>query len=340
MKHFKNMLIVLAVSIAITFIFSVSTGTTSFSLRHFIVNVIYGVVIGGSIGLSGFVSHFVVSRLDVESKPLRTYVVLLIAIFAYITIDVFAVNVLWYRYVYNMPFQRIFASTGILITSIITIFIGLIIFFIILSKIYMKKFITAQKETQQAIKEADLARFETLKAQINPHFLFNSMNALSTLIHIDTNKADEFVSKLSGIYRYVLNHQDADLVPVEKELAFAEDFADLQSIRFNQNFTLTIQNFEGRENTMIIPLSLQLLLENVFKHNIVSQNKKVHISISFEDNYLVVSNNKTMTKEVNASYAVGLSNITNRYAVVSDRQCVIEDTKEYFTVKIPLIDVD
>ena len=146
--------------------------------------------------------------------------------------------------------------------------------------------------------------------------------------------------KLSGIYRYVLNYQDADLVPVDKELAFAEDFADLQAIRFNQNFTLTIQKFEGNENTMIIPLSLQLLLENVFKHNIISQNKKVHISISFEDKYLVVSNNKTMTKEVKVSHAVGLSNIMNRYAVVSDRHCVVEDTKDYFTVKIPLVDVD
>ncbi|PIY32256.1 MAG: histidine kinase, partial [Bacteroidetes bacterium CG_4_10_14_3_um_filter_42_6] len=163
---------------------------------------------------------------------------------------------------------------------------------------------------------------------------------LSTLIHIDTNKADEFVSKLSGIYRYVLNHQDADMVAVEKELAFAEDFADLQAIRFNQNFTLTIQKFEGSENTMIIPLSLQLLLENVFKHNIISQNKKVHISISFEDKYLVVSNNKTMTKEVKTSHAVGLSNIMNRYAVVSDQQCVVEDTNDYFTVKIPLVHVD
>ncbi|PIQ27105.1 MAG: hypothetical protein COW63_16735 [Bacteroidetes bacterium CG18_big_fil_WC_8_21_14_2_50_41_14] len=340
MKHLKNLVIVLAVSITITFIFSASMGGDNFSIKEFFLNVIYGIVIGGSISLSGFLSHFIINRLNVESNPLRTYIILLTAVFMYITIDVFIVNGLWYRFVYHIPFERIFLSTSIIITSIITIFIGLIIFFIILSKIYMQKFITAQRETQQAIKEAELAKFETLKAQINPHFLFNSLNALSTLIHIDTNKADEFVSKLSGIYRYVLNHQDADMVAVEKELAFAEDFADLQAIRFNQNFTLTIQKFEGSENTMIIPLSLQLLLENVFKHNIISQNKKVHISISFEDKYLVVSNNKTMTKEVKTSHAVGLSNIMNRYAVVSDQQCVVEDTNDYFTVKIPLVHVD
>jgi hypothetical protein len=184
-----------------------------------------------------------------------------------------------------------------------------------------------------------LAKFETLKSQINPHFLFNSLNALSTLIHVDTKKADEFISKLSGIYRYVLNHQDADLVPVAKEMEFAKEFADLQAIRFSNNFTMEMEEFTGGDNLMIVPLSLQLLLENVFKHNIISQNKKVIISIRFEGNYLVISNNKTMTKEVKVSHGVGLSNIMNRYAVVCDDHCIIEDTKDSFTVKLPLVDV-
>jgi len=333
-------MIVLVVSVVITFIFSASTGGDSFSLREFILNVFYGIVIGGSISLSGYLSHVVISKSDVESKPLQTYVILLVAVFIYITIDVFVINTLWYRFVYHIPFEKIYTSTGIVITSISTIFIGLIIFFIILSKIYMQKFIDSQKETQQAVQEAELARFETLKSQINPHFLFNSLNALSTLIHVDTKKADEFISKLSGIYRYVLNHQDADLVHVAKEMDFAKDFADLQAIRFTNNFTMEMEEFTGGNNLMIIPLSLQLLLENVFKHNIISQHKKVHISIRFQGNYLVISNNKTMTKEVKVSHGVGLSNIMNRYAVVCDRHCIIEDTKDSFTVKLPLVDVD
>ena len=274
-----------------------------------------------------------------QLEPVKVYVILLISVFMFITVDVFVINTLWYRFVYQINFEQLYSSSGIIVTSLITIFIGLIIFFIILSKIYMQKFVDAQKETQKANAEADLAKFETLKAQINPHFLFNSLNALSTLIHVDTKKADEFISKLSGIYRYVLNHQDADLVAVGRELDFAQDFADLQAIRFSNNFTLEMEKFIGGENTMIVPLSLQLLLENVFKHNIISQHKKVHISIAFEGNYLVVSNNKTMTKEVKTSHGVGLSNIMNRYAVVCDEQCIIEDTKDKFTVKLPLIDV-
>lgn len=340
MKHLKNLVIILVVSITITFIFSATMGGDNFSIKAFILNVSYGIVIGGSISLSGLLSHFIISRLDVKLNPLKTYVILLTAVFVYITVDVFAINTLWYRYVYNIPFDRIYISTGIVITSIITIFIGLIIFFIILSKIYMQKFIEAQQETQKAIKEADMAKFETLKSQINPHFLFNSLNALSTLIHIDTNKADEFISKLSGIYRYVLNHQDADLVPVASEIDFARDFANLQAIRFSNNFTMVIDEFNGDDNKMIIPLSLQLLIENVFKHNVISPNKKVHISISFEDNYVVVRNNKTMMKEVRTSHAVGLSNIMNRYALVCDNQCIIEDTAENFTVKLPLVLVE
>lgn len=340
MKHIKSLLIVLVVSIVITFLFSLISGNRDFKFAEVILWVCYGVVIGGSISFSGVISNFIVAKLNMKHEPVKVYIILLVAIFIYITVDVFLVNVLWYRFVYHIPFESMLSRTGLVVTSLSTILIGLVIFFIILSRIYMQKFVEAQMETQKATEEADLARFDTIKSQINPHFLFNSLNALSTLIHIDVSKADEFISKLSGIYRYVLNNQDADLVPVAREIAFAKDFADLQAIRFNQNFTLTIQKFEGNENTMIIPLSLQLLLENVFKHNIISQNKKVHITISFEDKYLVVSNNKTMTKEVKASHGVGLSNIMNRYAVVSDQHCVIEDTTDKFTVKIPLIDVD
>ncbi len=329
----------LLVSIAITFAFSIFAGNNTFSFTNFMLYVIYGIVIGGSISLSGVLSHFIVNKLNMQLEPVKVYVILLISVFMFITVDVFVINTLWYRFVYQINFEQLYSSSGIIVTSLITIFIGLIIFFIILSKIYMQKFVDAQKETQKANAEADLAKFETLKAQINPHFLFNSLNALSTLIHVDTKKADEFISKLSGIYRYVLNHQDADLVAVGRELDFAQDFADLQAIRFSNNFTLEMEKFIGGENTMIVPLSLQLLLENVFKHNIISQHKKVHISIAFEGNYLVVSNNKTMTKEVKTSHGVGLSNIMNRYAVVCDEQCIIEDTKDKFTVKLPLIDV-
>ncbi len=338
--HLRNLLIILVVSIAITFTFDLMSGGHRFTVIAFSLNVIYGFIIGGSISLTGLLSSFIVNRFDIQTKPIKVYVILLISVFVFITIDVFTINILWYRYVHDIPFNIMFSKSGLVITSLITIFIGLTIFFIILSSVYMNKFIMAEKEMQKAVHEADSAKFEILKSQINPHFLFNSLNTLSTLIHIDAKRADRFTTQLSNIYRYVLETQDEDLVTVSEEFEFARKYAYLQSIRFNDSFSIEFQDYKGDDKPMMVPLSLQLLLENVFKHNVVSQRQKVHISVFFEDNYLVVSNNKNKGKEIKVSHSVGLSNILNRYEVLSDDECIIEDTQNYFTVKLPLIFTD
>lgn len=336
-KHLKNILIILVISIAITFIFDFIYGGDNLQIISILLNVLYGVIIGSTISLSGVISHYIIGKYDISTNPIKTYVILMVAIFLFITADVLLVNTLWYRYVLNAPFERIFTSTTIIISSVVTIFVGLTIFFIILSKNFMTRFLDAEEDKQKAIREAATAKFETLKSQINPHFLFNSLNTLSTLILIDPKRADEFTSKLSNIYRYVLDNQDEDLVPVKQEIEFAGDYIKLQSIRFSGNFTFTVEDFEVDNNTMIIPLSLQLLLENVFKHNIISQKNMVAITIGFEDGYIVVRNNKSAAKEVRESHSVGLSNILNRYELVSDEHCIIEDTSSSFTVKLPLV---
>lgn len=339
-KHLRNILLILVISIIITFVFSFIYGGNDFKLIRIILNTLYGVIIGSSISLSGIISQFIVKRFDIEKHPVKAYVILLISIFLFISADVILVNVLWYRYLIGVPFEKVFTSTTIIVSSVITIFIGLTIFFIILSKNFITKFIDSEKDKQQAIREAEAARFETLKSQINPHFLFNSLNTLSTLILIDTKKADKFTSQLSNIYRYVLDNQDEDLVPVNQEIEFAKDYIELQSIRFSGNFKIEFQEFDGDDNSMIIPLSLQLLLENVFKHNIISQKNKIDISIGFEDGYIVIRNSKTVRKEIVESHSVGLSNILNRYDLVCDEKCIIEDTASSFTVKLPLVLTD
>lgn len=339
-KHLKNILIILVISIFITFMFNFAYGGPSLQINSVVLNVLYGIIIGTSISLSGVISRFIIGKYNFTKKPIKTYVILLVAIFLFITIDVLLVNTIWYRFVHNVPFESIFKSSIIIITSIVTIFVGLTIFFIILSKSFMTRFLNSEKDKQIAIMEAEKAKFETLKSQINPHFLFNSLNTLSTLILINPKRADEFTSKLSNIYRYVLDHQDEDLVTVVQEIDFAKDYLKLQAIRFSNNFTIDIEEFKGDKNSMIIPLSLQLLLENIFKHNIISQKNKVVISIGFEDNYIIVRNNKTAEKEIKDSHSVGLSNILNRYELVCDDECFIEETTKSFTVKLPLVLTD
>jgi len=336
-KHLRNILIILVVSVFITFTFDFIYGGESFQLISILLNVLYGVIIGSSISLSGIISHFIIAKYDITNNPIKTYVILLVAVFLFISIDVIAVNILWYRYLLKIPFDRIFASTSIIVISIATIFVGLTIFFIILSKSFMTQFLRSEKEKHVAIKEADNAKFETLKSQINPHFLFNSLNTLSTLILIDSKKAEMFTSQLSNIYRYILDNQDEELVAVSREIEFAKDYIELQTIRFSSNFSIDFQDYKGENYPLIIPLSLQLLLENVFKHNIISQKRKVHISIYYEENHIVIKNNKNIGKELKPSHSVGLSNILNRYELLCDESVVIEDTANYFTVKLPLI---
>lgn len=339
-KHLRNFLIILAVSILITFIFDWMSGGHTFNVIGFSMNVVYGILIGGSISLTGVISSLIVKYFDVDQYPVRVYVILLISVFIYITVDVFTINILWYHYVHSISFQRLFSGSSLIITSLITIFIGLTIFFIILSRVYINKFVESENEKHQALEDAATAKFETLKSQINPHFLFNSLNTLSTLIHVDTDRADRFTTQLSSIYRYVLDNQDEELVSVEKEIEFGKRYAFLQSIRFSDNFTIRFDEYKGDQNPMIVPLSLQLLLENVFKHNIISQRKPMNIEVYFEDDFVVVRNNKNPGKEVKSSHSVGLSNIMNRYDILSDKEIIIEDTALYFTVKLPLIYTD
>ena len=339
-KSIVNILIIFVTSILITIVFSKSFGSNIWSFKGLIYNVIYGLIIGSSISMSGFLTRFIMRKANIEKYPLRTYIILLISIFLFISIDVIVINLLWYRYFHGYQFHDILTSSGIILSTVITIFIGLTIFFVILSKSFMTRLINAEKEIQKAKQEADRSKFETLKSQINPHFLFNSLNSLSSLIHIDIDKADEFTNKLSSIYRYVLDHQDDELVPLSKEVEFIEKYAALQSIRFDNNFSIEIEDVSNYDDMLLIPLSLQLVLENVFKHNIISEKKRITISICVSDNYIIIKNNKNIKKNVGVSHNVGLSNIINRYLLLCDKKCFIENSEADFVVKLPLIPKD
>ncbi len=337
-KYIKNIIIVFVISIVITFIFDFAFGGTLSSLPELLLNILYGALIGGSLSLSGFVSRLVLKNSDISKNPIKTYTLLLITVSIFIITDVFTINSLWFYFTQNLSLAYIFTNTGFLLTSIITIFIGLTIFFIILSKNYVTKLNDANNEVSRIKQEADKSKFETLKSQINPHFLFNSLNTLSSLIYIDANKADEFTGMLSKIYRYILDHQDNELTTVNDEIEFINKYIYLQKIRFDNNFEVQIDDYSKHKDMMIVPLSLQILLENVFKHNIISDNIKIKISINFEQNYIIIENNKVPKKDEQISHNVGINNIINRYKLICDKECIIENTDNIFKVKLPLIE--
>ena len=193
--------------------------------------------------------------------------------------------------------------------------------------------------TQKALLENQniASQYEALKNQVDPHFLFNSLNVLSSLVDENPATAQKFINRLSYIYRYVLDQKDKELISIEEELDFAEQYVFLQKIRFEEgvNFSSTIEFSRLKDFT--IPLAFQILLENIFKHNIISDEHPIFISIESKDGYLLVSNNINKKSTRQASHNLGLENIKARYKYFTDADVIIDETPEKFCVKLPLI---
>jgi sensor histidine kinase YesM len=186
-------------------------------------------------------------------------------------------------------------------------------------------------------KETLKAQFETLKSQVNPHFLFNNLNVLSSLIHVDPEAASRFVRQLSKVYRYVLENKDADTVSLEEELAFLEAYAFLLETRFGDSFRLNIRIPADCRPCRVPPAVIQMLVENAIKHNVIARAKPLHVDLLREDNYLVISNNLQRKSSVEHSSRIGLQNIMRRYEFLSSARVIVEETGETFSVKIPIL---
>jgi sensor histidine kinase YesM len=209
---------------------------------------------------------------------------------------------------------------------------------IIMHAIYFFRAMTDKKVTKhKVIGKTETAKFESLKNQLDPHFLFNSLNVLTSLIGENPKQAEKFTTKLSKIYRYVLTQKSEDLVLVNDELKFAKTYMDLIKMRFEDAVTFEIPDQLSNENLKIIPLSLQLLLENAVKHNVITSTKKLTIKMYEKDNYLVIENNINPKTSLEKGTKIGLKNIINRYSLVTKRSVVIESNEKLFKVKLPLL---
>jgi len=219
--------------------------------------------------------------------------------------------------------------------------VAIIITFIVSISLYAFHFYRAYQESklkeQKIIAGTASAKFESLKNQIDPHFLFNSLNVLSSLIEENPENAQKFTTSLSKIYRYVLEQRDKELVSVDEELNFAKTYMNLLKMRFENSITFELPEDFNNLEAKVVPLSLQLLLENTIKHNVVSEQKPLHIKIFVENNYLIIQNNLQKKEVLQDRQGVGLQNIVNRYALISERKVLIEENKEFFSVKIPIL---
>lgn len=193
----------------------------------------------------------------------------------------------------------------------------------------------AVADSEKAKREALLFEHEALRTQINPHFLFNSLNVLSSLIYINPNQANKFAKALSKTYRYVLSLNRCRLVSVEEDLDALESYLFLMRMQFENSFTLRIDKAPGCEQRMIIPLSLQLLMENVFKHNVATEEMPLNITIAIGTGYIEIGNNIQLANDTDRR-GIGLDYLTKQYKLYG-KEIAVKQDNGLFIVKIPYI---
>ncbi|HEY0896735.1 MAG TPA: histidine kinase [Sphingobacteriaceae bacterium] len=218
--------------------------------------------------------------------------------------------------------------------------LGTVFIFLFQKGMFMKQK-AAEKAHQTELLQKDFNQFrlQALKNQVNPHFLFNSLSVLSSLVHRDAALAEQFVVRLSQAYTYILSQKEAGLVPLDEEMRFLRSYFFLLKIRFGEKLQLET-DVPDTNGGMVPPLILQLLLENAVKHNKMSAHQPLKVSIRRRGDRLIVENNISRRDSKEESTGLGLENIRKRYGMITDAEVTITQTDARFSVVIPVLPVE
>jgi ligand-binding sensor domain-containing protein len=222
--------------------------------------------------------------------------------------------------------------------ALLVLIIGVLVYWLYRNRLQHHRALHQLHSRAQLLeKEKALVMYEGLKQQLNPHFLFNSLTSLSGLIQTNQQMADDFLSRMSKIYRYILQNRDSDTVPLQEEVRFVSNYIQLQQTRFKKGLQVNITIDEDYDHRKVAPVVLQNLVENAIKHNIIDVDTPLVIDIFCEEEYLVVRNNLQKKAFVETSNKQGLLNMKALYRYLTSRPILIEEDKHYFTIKIPLL---
>lgn len=222
-----------------------------------------------------------------------------------------------------------FITITIIAAFVITIYEALSFY------LQLQRAVTEKSQLERHFVQSQL---ESLRNQVNPHFLFNSLNTLIYLIPEEPAKAVNFVQKLSKVYRYILESRDSKMIPLAEEMEFLQAYIYLMKERFGENLHITIQPGLAARPMSIVPLTLQILFENVIKHNVISTEKPLKIDIFIENNRLIMRNRLQRKNQVMDSTGVGLDNIRARYSMLTDEPLEVIASQDYFTVLLPVLE--
>lgn len=288
---------------------------------------------------NGFINDFLNKRYSwTEQTKIRTILGVSTTIITNVIL-IFICNYLVFVVINGMPTDYFF-SDKMNFTNWFILNVALLISAILHAKGFieeLKKNTKKEVVEQKLIAKSANAQFESLKNQLDPHFLFNSLNVLTALIDENPEQAQKFTTSMSKIYRYVLEQKDKEMVKVEDEIEFAKIYCNLLKTRFEDSVNFTFDVNSDDLQKLVVPLSLQLLLENCIKHNFATSSKPLNIRIFTEGKFLCIENNLQVREQLKESAGIGLSNIVQRYALLTKENVFIEKSEQTFKVKIPIL---
>ena len=334
---FKNIYQFIAVNLGLGTLITIAfSNPSSQTLKGFLISTVWGAAIGitqwlGHAYTNGVLNNFFPWRTQLTKRVVSGLVILVVeAALMYGLVQ----SALYLVFFGKLPSG--FMSLDFWIIPIVIAFIiNLIVITIAFFKAWQRELIAGERAKTEAIKY----KYATLKSQINPHFMFNSLNVLKALMNKDQAAANQFIDRFSEVYRYVLRIEKEELVPLKEELEFSKDYMALLSYRFGDKLTYAIEQ-RGNTNAYIVPMTLQLLIENAVKHNSISKETPLHISVDVAEGHMVVKNNKQLKSSSPESFQLGLKNLKQQYAYLGNSQVEITEEDAYFAVNIPLIQLD
>ena len=301
--------------------------------RSLLISLIYTYILGYG---CTYISYFICRRFYSMERPTKGFFInfLVLALYSF-----FASMLIWYfsiKILFNPGFNPTFSD--LVSNAQLPMYIALAISMFFSGIEFIKRWKEEAVKAEKLEKEKIATQYESLRNQVNPHFLFNSLNTLSSLVYDNQELAVQYINKLSGIYRYVLDSRNLDLTLLSDEMAFLNDYIFLQKIRFADNLKVNFKLNGEDEQLLVLPLALQIIMENAIKHNEVSSEKPLEVNVFVRNKKLVIQNKKNQKKLFEKGMGIGLTNISERYKMICGHDIEVNDEAECFTVSIPLIE--
>ncbi len=327
----KKILITTFIAASLIFIINLIAGASYAVWKNLPYFFIYSLVFSlGNMLYFNMIDKF----LNWDNNPEKTLFISILGVIPLNAFIYFLLNLFFKVFIFGQSFQYFIQHINPLEYTMVVLF-ALVIALFIITKYSFKKIREAQLKAEQLKTQNERIKFESLKAQLDPHFLFNNLNVLASLIGENPDKAEEFTLKLSDIYQYVLAQKDKNLVPLKDEITFAENYLDLLKMRFEDGLNYTLPKQINPE-AQIPPLSLQLLLENAIKHNKISAENPLNIHIETQPDKLIVWNNY-QPKQPAGTTGIGLKNIQKRYDLLTEKQVKSIQDKQVYRIELPIL---